>query len=110
MMPNKDPHYWLSGLFFLSIAAALLGRLAWLGERSCQGRRFWTWRLLFELPTAFIMALIGHGIAEYFEQGNMASLGLISVLSYLGPRGFIDEIERIAHLKGGKNDKRQSND
>ena len=94
-MPNKDPNNWL----LLSLVAALFGRLAWLGEKRAKGWKFWSWALLFELPVAFCMALIGHGIAEYFALGDMASLGLISALSYLGPRGLIVEVERFARIK-----------
>lgn len=101
-MPNRDPNTWL----LLSLIAALLGRLAWLGEKKAKGWTFWTWSLLFELPVAFIMALIGHGIAEYFSLGNMASLGLVSALSYLGPRGLIIEIERIARIKQEEGEKK----
>ncbi len=88
----------------MSMLAAMLGRLAWLGEKSGQGQRIWTWRLLFELPTAFCMALIGSGIADHFQMGQTTSLGMISALSYLGPRGVIDAVERIMRMRGSKNE------
>lgn len=98
MMPNKDPANWLSTAFLLSMLAALFGRAVWLGEKS-ERQHIWSWRLLFELPTAFCMALIGEGIAEHFNLGSAVTLGLISALSYLGPRGLIVQIERLARLK-----------
>ena len=100
MTPDKDPYAWLPGAFYLSILAALFGRLTWLGEGLGRGRRFWKWSLLFELPTAFCMALIGSGIAEYFALGTWGALGLISGLSYLGPRSMLERAERLMRRKG----------
>lgn len=72
----------------LTIASALLGRLMWhLQEVRKLRRRFLGIELLWELPTAVGMALIGEGLASWLGFGQPAYTAVIASLAYLGPRG-----------------------
>ncbi|WP_193183288.1 phage holin family protein [Nisaea sediminum] len=89
---------WLSSLVpYVSIfGASILGRLMYLAGLCRRGdRRFWSWSLLWEIPVAFGMGLIGAGVAEYLDLGQMGALGTIAVASYLGPRGAEATLERF---------------
>lgn len=49
--------------------------------------RFWGRDLLWEVPTAVAMAFVGHGAAAVLDMEGAAALGLVGVMSFLGPRG-----------------------
>ena len=71
-----------------ALAAALAGRLMWhAGEVRSRRRPILSWSLLWELPLAFGMALIGDGLGAYLGLGRDVTVGLIAVMSYLGPHG-----------------------
>ena len=74
--------------FTTTLAAAAVGRLMWhVGQVRKGTRCFWSLELVWELPVAFGMALIGAGVAEWAALPPKAEVGLIAALSYLGPRG-----------------------
>lgn len=72
----------------LTIASGFLGRLMWhVQEVRKLRRRFFGLELLWELPTAVGMALIGEGVAAWLGFGQPVSTAIIASLAYLGPRG-----------------------
>ena len=81
----KDAALGLVGL----IPTATLARVLWhhrlvrIGER----RRFWSWDLVTELPMAVFCAIIGGGIANYYQLDFMTSNAMVGAASWLGPRG-----------------------
>ena len=81
----------LHGLFggaVTTLIGAFTGRLMYhSGEVKLGKRRFFGKELLWEIPVAIGMAIIGEGIARYFELGQPVSTGLVAMLAYLGPRG-----------------------
>lgn len=78
-----------------ALAAALTGRLMWhAGEVRAKRRPVLCWSLVWELPLAFGMALIGDGLGSYLGLSREVTVGLIAVLSYLGPRGAGAMLER----------------
>ena len=71
-----------------TMAAALAGRLMWHStEVRARRRRFFGRELLWELPVAVGMAIIGEAVAAYFGLGRTVSTGVVASLAYLGPRG-----------------------
>ncbi len=101
-MPLRNLQNWLDSLAGLAVAACL-GRLMWVAERASRSHRpIWTWSLFYELPIAFGMAFIAEGIADYLDLRRVTALGLVSVFSYLGPRGVTKLIERV--ISSGKKD------
>jgi hypothetical protein len=95
----------LSGLWAFLLSAAI-GRLMWHTKLVQMGhRKFFSVHLLWEIPTAIGMAMIGRGAGEYFQLTENSSVALVAVLSYLGPRG-IEAMFRTwlnrgaAHLQG----------
>lgn len=68
--------------------SAVAGRLMWhASEVHAKRRPVLCLSLLWELPLAFGMALIGDGLGLYLDLPRGATVGLIVVLAYLGPRG-----------------------
>ena len=79
-----------------SLIAALVGRLMWHGSEVRAGRRsIFGWALLWEFPVAFGMALMGEGLASYFDLKSPSSTAVIAFLAYLGPRGSQELIKRF---------------
>jgi hypothetical protein len=71
-----------------SLAGALAGRFMWhSGEVKLGKRNFFGKELLWEIPVAVGMALIGEALASYLELQQPVSTGLVAALAYLGPRG-----------------------
>ena len=71
-----------------TLIGAFTGRLMYhSGEVKLGKRRFFGKELLWEIPVAIGMAIIGEGIARYMELGQPVSTGLVAMLAYLGPRG-----------------------
>lgn len=71
-----------------TLIGALIGRAMWHAQEVRKARRkFIGWELLWELPIAVGMALIGEGLASWLQFGQPVSTGLIAALAYLGPRG-----------------------
>lgn len=87
---------------FTSFAGAMAGRLMFHGnEVRAKRRRIIGWELVWELPTAFGMGLVGEGAAQYFGWEASSRTAAIVVLSYLGPRGAQAAFDRWI-TKGGK--------
>lgn len=60
--------------------------------------------LLFEAPIAVGMALIGDALAGYLDLSHAASIGVVAVLSFMGPRGAQSMVDRWVSGKiGGDN-------
>jgi len=71
-----------------TLIGAFTGRLMWhSGEVQLGRRRFFGKELLWEIPVAIGMAVIGEGIASYLGLGQPVRTGLVAMLAYLGPRG-----------------------
>jgi hypothetical protein len=71
-----------------TLIGAFTGRLMYhSGEVKLGRRRFFGKELLWEIPVAVGMAIIGDGIASYLGLGQPVSTGLVAMLAYLGPRG-----------------------
>ena len=82
---------WLSNLIggaATTLVGASLGRLMWhSGEVKLGNRRFFGKELLWEIPVAVGMALIGDAAANYIGLTQPVSTGFVATLAYLGPRG-----------------------
>lgn len=71
-----------------TIIGAVMGRLMYhTSEVRKQNRKFFGWELLWELPVAFGMGMIGEGSSSYLDLDPTATVALIVALAYLGPRG-----------------------
>ncbi|MCM2439684.1 hypothetical protein HGO34_08140 [Agrobacterium vitis] len=71
-----------------TIIGAIMGRAMWHGQEVRRThRRPLGPELLWELPIAISMALIGEGLAGWLDLGQPVATGLIAALAYLGPRG-----------------------
>ncbi|ANP35927.1 hypothetical protein JL2886_01005 [Phaeobacter gallaeciensis] len=82
---------WLSNLIggaATTLVGASLGRLMWhSGEVRKGQRRFFGPELLWEIPVAFGMAIIGEAIASYLGASATVSTGIVALAAYIGPRG-----------------------
>ena len=71
-----------------TLIGAFTGRLMWhSGEVKLGRRRFFGKELLWEIPVAVGMALIGEAAARYIGLSQPVSTGFVATLAYLGPRG-----------------------
>ena len=71
-----------------TLIGAFTGRLMWhSGEVKLGRRKFFGKELLWEVPIAIGMALIGDAAARYIGLGQPVSTGFVATLAYLGPRG-----------------------
>ena len=71
-----------------TLLSAGIGRLMWhSGEVKMGNRRFFGKELIWEIPVAFGMAIIGEAVSSYLMLEQPASTGVIATLAYLGPRG-----------------------
>ena len=81
----------LNGLFggtLTTLIGAFTGRLMWhSGEVRRGNRAFFGKEILWEIPVAIGMAIIGEAVASYLALGQPVSTGLVATLAYLGPRG-----------------------
>ncbi|MBD9372126.1 phage holin family protein [Rhizobium sp. ARZ01] len=78
---------WFGGAF-TTLIGAFIGRIMWHAQEVKKARRKFLGReLIWELPIAVGMALIGEGLASWFQFGQPVSTGLVAALAYLGPRG-----------------------
>lgn len=93
----------LMGGAFTTLAAALTGRAMYhAGEVRARHRPILSWDLLWELPLAIGMALIGEGLGEYLGLSSVVQTAGIAALAYLGPRGAGALIEKYLTRKGGE--------
>ncbi len=85
-----------------ALAAAMIGRGMYHAQEVRARRRpILSWDLIWEVPLAVGMALIGEGLAEYWGLSRSVGTALIAVISYLGPRGVGALFEKwIAGKKG----------
>jgi hypothetical protein len=71
-----------------SMIAALFGRLVSHSDEVRKHRRkFIGVELLWEGPTAVIMAIGGEALSDFLKLEHSVSIGVIAICSYLGPRG-----------------------
>lgn len=96
MMPSISECYeQVLALIGLTLTAGL-GRIVYIIGLVRRGeRRFWSWNLMWELPVAIFMGLIGLGLAEWLQVADRwQETAIIAACGYLGPRGFESWIER----------------
>ena len=93
-MSEPSPHGLIAALQALwggaitTLVAALAGRLMFhTGEVRARGRRFFGSELLWELPVAVGMAIIGEAACAWLALTPPVATGVIAALAYLGPRG-----------------------
>lgn len=85
-----------------ALVAAFTGRLMWhAGEVRAKRRPVFCPALVWELPLAVGMALIGDGLGSYLGTSRDVTIGIIAVLSYLGPRGAGALLEKWITTKRG---------
>lgn len=89
----------LSDLAASSLGAGFLGLVGRALSYARAGRPPLRWGLLFELPLAYGMGLIGHGVADYLGVQQATGVAIIVVVSYLGPPA-IDMI--VARFTAGR--------
>ena len=78
---------WLGGAGAI-LVGSFAGRAMWHAVEARKGRRkLFGIEILYELPIAIGMAVIGDGLAGWLGLQQTATLALVAALSYLGPRG-----------------------
>lgn len=83
-----------------ALLAAIIGRAMYhAGEVRAKRRPVASWDLLWEILLAIGMAIVGDAVGSYFDLAREVTVGLIGVLSYLGPRGAGALLERWAKRK-----------
>lgn len=83
-----------------ALVAAATGRLMWhAAEVRSRRRPAFGLFMVWEIPMAIGMAVIGDGAGEYLNLTNSQTVALIALLSYLGPRGICAVLERWANRK-----------
>lgn len=71
-----------------TVVGAVLARLMWHGNQARKGlRKFIGVELVWELPVAFGMGMVGEALSSYLSLTQPVSTGLIIALAYMGPRG-----------------------
>jgi len=105
-IPPPDPgliatfHQFLGGAA-TALLAALSGRAMYhAGEVRARRRPILSYDLIREIPTAVGMAIAGDALGSYMGLSREVTVGLIAVLSYLGPRGAGAMVEKWASQKG----------
>lgn len=90
-MPENSFIEMINNLFggaITTLIGALVGRLMWhSGEVKLGKRKFFGKELLWEIPVAVGMAMIGDAAASYIGLTQPVSTGFVATLAYLGPRG-----------------------
>jgi predicted benzoate:H+ symporter BenE len=83
-----------------TLIAAGLARLVYHGNEVRAGRRaVFGWHLVWEVPTAVVMALVAESLATYMGLSPQVTTGVVAVLAYLGPRGAREIVERLVASK-----------
>jgi len=84
-----------------AVAAAIAGRLAWHTRLVQTGRRrFFSWALVWEVPTVYFTYLVGVGIADHLGWKGPAAGAAIAVISYFGPGGIQALLQTYASARG----------
>lgn len=95
---------WLSsvaGGAVTTLFGAGVGRLMWHSMEVKKGQRnFFGPELVWETPIALGMAVIGEGIASFYEVGPTVTTGIVALAAYIGPRGA--EVMLAKYLSRGK--------
>ncbi|MFC6250645.1 phage holin family protein [Pseudophaeobacter arcticus] len=90
-MPEPGLIDWMSNLLggaATTLVGATIGRLMWhSGEVRKGRRRFFGPELLWEIPVAIGMAIIGEAIASYMGVGPTVTTGIVALAGWSGPRG-----------------------
>jgi hypothetical protein len=60
--------------------------------------RRWSWALVWEIPIAIVMGMLGMAIADYLNLKGNVAFGVIIGVSYVGPR-VIDSILDLVLMK-----------
>lgn len=82
--------------FLLTLFASTIGRLMFHVREVQAGRRkFWSWQLLYEWPTAIGMGMIADGAAEFLGLTDGQRTAFVASVAFLGPP-LIQEIFNIA--------------
>ena len=86
----------LYGAAGATLLAAALARLVYHGGEVKAGRRpLFGWHLIWEVPIAVTMAFVAEALSSYFGLSAEVTTGVVAVLSYLGPRGARDVLEKV---------------
>ncbi|WP_085595922.1 phage holin family protein [Thalassospira sp. MCCC 1A01428] len=97
-LPPEVGQDWISAVrgWGGALGIAMIARLLWHQRLVRLGqRRFWSWELLWEVPTAAFSAIVGAGIAAYLSLDGDQSLAVIGICGWLGPRGAEALVDRI---------------
>lgn len=90
----------LWGAATTTLLTAGLARLVYHGSEVRAGRRpLIGWHLLWEVPTAVVMALVAESLAAWMQLSPQVTTGVVAVLAYLGPRGARDVIDSALRPK-----------
>jgi len=85
----KELWAWVAGFGASALAAAMGGRLAWHTRLAQKGeRKFFSKELAYELPLVFFGFYVGAAAAKEMGFEGQSALGVVAVISYLGP-GFV---------------------
>lgn len=89
---------WMQAMFgggATTVIVAGLARFLWHGQEAKAGRRPWIGgHLWMEIPTAIVMALVAEAVGGWLDLSQSATTGIVAVVSYLGPRGLRDLLDR----------------
>ena len=71
-----------------TLIGAFMGRAMWHATEVRKGnRKMFGREVIWELPIAVGMALIGEGIGTYMQFSHPISTAIVASLAYFGPRG-----------------------
>ena len=86
----------LSSIASNAAAAGALGALGRVLHFVRKDRRPVGWSLLWEIPVAIGMGIVGKGVAQFCGFTGFVEYSTIIVVAYVGPR-FIDQL--VAHIE-----------
>lgn len=93
------------GTAFTALSVAVAGRLMFHAQEvRSKRRKFFGWELLWEAPASVALAFIGNGIGAYFSLGLDERIGVIGLVSYLGPKALDVAVQRIIEHRLKKDD------
>lgn len=84
---NEAITYWFGG-GASSLIVAICARLMFHGNEARNLRRkFWGWELVYEIPSAIALAMLGEAVASYLGIDEAVRPAVVGTLAFLGPRG-----------------------